>query len=173
MHLRMGICRRTGKWILEEKIDPFGYADSVESLENFKKEFLAELNIPKSIGKDKTPNEYFCYASGKKEIDEVECRKLYKALADERLLEWNEETCFSFMYRMCPSYTPKKDTPSPIIWLGTTRELFNLIWEYYEGSTKIWEKTRKFFHDITESHQNQWSKESSNQSICQNAKNIR
>ena len=42
----------------------------------------------------------------------------------------------------------KKDTPSPIIWLGTTRELFNLIWEYYEGSTKIWEKTRKFFHDI-------------------------
>lgn len=136
------------KWILEEKIDPFGYADSVESLENFKKEFLAELNIPKSIGKEKKSNEYFCYASGKKEIDEVECRKLYKALADERLLEWNEETCFSFMYRMCPSYTPKKDTPSPIIWLGTTRELFNLIWEYYEGSTKIWEKTRKFFHNI-------------------------
>ena len=107
-----------------------------------------ELNIPKSIGKEKKSNEYFCYASGKKEIDEVECRKLYKALADERLLEWNEETCFSFMYRMCPSYTPKKDTPSPIIWLGTTRELFNLIWEYYEGSTKIWEKTRKFFHNI-------------------------
>lgn len=51
----MGICRRTGKWILEEKIDPFGYADSVESLENFKKEFLAELNIPKSIGKEKNP----------------------------------------------------------------------------------------------------------------------
>lgn len=99
------------KWILEEKIDPFGYADSVESLENFKKEFLAELNIPKSIGKEKNPmNILLC--QWKKEIDEVECRKLYKALADERLLEWNEETCFSFMYRMCPSYTPKK-TPHP------------------------------------------------------------
>lgn len=62
----MGICRRTGKWILEEKIDPFGYADSVESLENFKKEFLAELNIPKSIGKEKNPMNIFVMPVEKK-----------------------------------------------------------------------------------------------------------
>lgn len=136
------------KWILEEKIDPFGYSDSVPSLENFKKKFLAELTIPQSIGKDKNPNEYFCYISGKEEINEVKCRRLYEALADKKLVEWNEDTFFSFMYRMCPGYTPKKGSPSPIIWLGKTRELFNLIWEYYEGSTKIWEKTKKFFYDV-------------------------
>ncbi len=135
------------KKILEEKIEPLGYAESIEPLEIFKKKFLAELIIPESIGKSKIVDEYFCHVAGKKEMHEVECRKLYKALIDEKLLEWNEDACFSFMYRMCPDYTPRRTDPSPIIWLGKPRELFSLIWKYYEGTAKIWGKTKKFFCD--------------------------
>lgn len=135
------------KKILEEKIEPFGYVENIEPLEIFKKKFLAELIIPESIGKSKMSDEYFCHVAGKKEMHEPECRKLYKVLIDEKLLEWNEDACFSFIYRMCPDYTPRRTNPSPIIWLGKPRELFSLIWKYYEGTTKIWGKTKKFFCD--------------------------
>lgn len=133
------------KSILEEKIDPFDYIDDVKSFEIFKDRFITELIIPQSIGNKKNASEYFCCASGKKELKEEECRKLYKVLVDEGLLKRDENIYFSFMYRMCPNYTPQRNNPSPIIWKGKPRELFNLIWNYYEGTTKIWDKTKKFF----------------------------
>ena len=117
-------------------------------MELFKDKFITELVIPENIKRKKSKNEYFCYVAKGGKMNEERCRRLYRALVDKSLLKWDEETYFSFMYRMCPDYAPQRDDPSSISWQGQSRELFSLIWEYYEGTTKIWEKTKNFFHDI-------------------------
>lgn len=132
--------------ILNEGLDPFEYKEECRILEIFRRKFLERPKIPSSIAdKKKDHNAYFTYSGGKKGLSEDECFRLYQALTEKKLLQWNDETYFSFLYRMCPSYTPERDNPSPIIWQGTTAELFNLIWGCYRETTKIWKKTEAFF----------------------------
>ncbi len=148
----ISLCEHTKKIeasILKEEIDIRTYTgETVEILELFKDKFITELVIPENIKRKKSKNEYFCYVAKGGKMNEERCRRLYRALVDKSLLKWDEETYFSFMYRMCPDYAPQRDDPSSISWQGQSRELFSLIWEYYEGTTKIWEKTKNFFHDI-------------------------
>lgn len=118
-----------------------------KALEMFKNKFIRELNIPESVGRAKDEKYYYCKSAKKEELSEEKYFNLYKALANEGLLKWDEEVAFSFLYRMCENYKPQRNDPSQIIWQGDTRELISLIWKYHEDTTRIWAKTKKFFLD--------------------------
>lgn len=116
--------------------------------EEFKRCYIADIELPPSCGVAKDEKMFF---SGNKLPRESYMRKLYRELVDENLLSWDEETFFSFMYRMSREYKPSiEDTEArlkPIVWKGEPRDLFTLIFTFFEGDTKIWKKCGKFFVD--------------------------
>lgn len=129
--------------ILNKKINLIEHTYSCKVLEVFKDKFMIDLVIPESIKRKKIAEDFFCESG----LTTDECRQLYDRLTAAELLSRDNETYFSFLYRMSFDYTPERSNPSPIIWKGKPRELFSLIWNYHQNTTKIWEKTRNYFLD--------------------------
>lgn len=129
--------------ILNKNINPIEDKFSCKVLEVFKDKFIIDLVIPESIKRKKMAEDFFCESG----LTTDECRQLYNRLTEAELLSRDNETYFSFLYRMSFDYTPERNNPSPIIWKGKPRELFSLIWNYHQNTTKIWEKTRNYFLD--------------------------
>lgn len=112
--------------------------------EEFKNAFLSQLNLPPQVKEKKDQKDY--YESVQKQSKE-DCIKLYKALAENGLLAYDEETFYSFIYRMSFDYKGEKE-PQQIEWKGKASELYQLIWWFAGegGDTRLWSKNAKFFY---------------------------
>lgn len=143
---------------LKEIQDGSGSIDKLESInrirhiipvaEEFKRKYIIDLPIPPTCGVKKDSRECF---SGHTLRHEDDMLKLYRMLAGEGILNWDEETCFSFMYRTCIDYKPSPDDTKrllkPIVWKGKRRELFAMVYHLFYGDTQLWKKCGSFFLD--------------------------
>lgn len=120
----------------------------IPALEEFKRKFIIDLPLPPSCGENKDPNEFFC---GHTLRHNDAMLKLYRLLVDEGILKWDEDTCFSFMYRTCIDYKPSKENTArilnPIVWNGERRDLFAMVYHLFYGDTRIWKKCRLYFRN--------------------------
>lgn len=114
-------------------------------LEDFKKRFVSEIPYPTSIGKEKGEKSCYCYNLPTSKWKEETIFYLYQVLVDKGFLAWDEETLFSFMYRMCRDYKPERSDPSPIVWNGKINTLWTIIYHFYGETTKMDNLTRLFF----------------------------
>ena len=115
-------------------------------LEEFRSNFIIDLPLPPSCGKKKNTKECF---SGYTIRYEADMNKLYRSLSNAGILTWDEDTCFSFMYRTCTDYRPsEEDTKKmlkPIVWKGELRDLLAMVYHLFYGDTRLWKKCEKFF----------------------------
>ena len=119
----------------------------ITTLNKFKELYLNNLIIPannfKKRGIRKNENDYFI---GKNIESYDSMYLLYKTLTKYDYLDWNNNTCTTFLYRMTPEYIPENITPIIIIWKGEPKDLISLIWHFHEGCSKVWKKLETFFH---------------------------
>ncbi len=114
-------------------------------LEDFKKRFVCETPYPPSTGKEKGEKSCYCYNLPTSKWKEETIFYLYQVLVDKGFLAWDDETLFSFMYRMCRDYKPERSDPSPIVWNGKINTLWTIIYHFYGETTKMDNLTRLFF----------------------------
>lgn len=117
----------------------------VPLFEDFKRRFVCETSYPPSVGKAKEPKSCYRYNQKQCRWKEDSIFYLYQRLVDFGFLKWDEETLYSFMYRMCPDYKPEKTDPSPIVWNGDISTLWTLIYHFHGESIKMDNLTRLFF----------------------------
>lgn len=113
--------------------------------EDFKERFVSETPYPPSVGKGKGEKSCYCYNLPTSKWKEETIFYLYQVLVDKGFLAWDEETLFSFMYRMCRDYRPERYNPSPIVWNGKINTLWTIIYHFYGETSKMDNLTRLFF----------------------------
>lgn len=114
-------------------------------LEDFKKRFVSETPYPPSVGEEKGKKSCYCYNLPTSKWKEETIFYLYQVLVDKGFLAWDEETLYSFMYRMCRDYKPNRSDPSPIVWNGRINALWTLINHFYGETSKMDNLTKLFF----------------------------
>ncbi|MDE7436858.1 MAG: hypothetical protein K2M93_00075 [Muribaculaceae bacterium] len=141
---------------LKEIQEKYGSIDKIECihhdnfnlpiLEEFKHNFIIDLPLPPSCGKKKDIRECF---SGNTIRHEVDMTKLYRSLTNADFLNWDEDTCFSFMYRTCTDYRPSEEDADKmlksIVWKGEVRDLLAMVYHLFFGDKQLWKKCKKFF----------------------------
>lgn len=113
--------------------------------EDFKERYVSETPYPPSVGIEKGEKSCYCYNLPTSRWKEETIFYLYQVLVDKGFLAWDEETLFSFMYRMCRDYKPERSDPSPIVWNGKINTLWTIIYHFYGEKTKMDNLTRSFF----------------------------
>ena len=90
----------------------------------------------------KNPNEYL---ESNLSPDKWFCIRLYRALVNANYLSYNEDTYYSFIYRMSRDYKGKKE-PIQIVWLGEPKEIYYFIYRFCNNAaSKMWKKTATFY----------------------------
>lgn len=117
-------------------------------MEEFKRKFIIDLPLPPSNGDKKDPHDFF---SGHTLRHKNVMLELYRLLVDEGILQWDEDTCFSFVYRTCIDYKPSQESTArmlkPIVWNGEQRDLLAMIYFLFYGDSRLWKKCSLFFLD--------------------------
>ena len=129
--------------ILSGEIDPEEYELIEEPLKEFRDTFIQKLELPENIlvGAKNTKE----YLESNYAPDKWFCIRLYHALVDAHFLSYDEETFYSFIYRMSRDYKGEAE-PIQMVWLGEARELYYFIYRFCNNSaSKIWNKTAMFF----------------------------
>ena len=113
-------------------------------LDMFRDMFLTQLQLPLKSGKKKDKREYY---EANRNQDQQSCIEIYKVLVNNDLLAYDEDTFYSFIYRMSFDYKGDKE-PIQIAWKGKACELYQLIWWFSGdgGDTRLWSKNAKFFY---------------------------
>ena len=113
-------------------------------LDMFRDMFMTQLQLPLKSGKKKDKREYY---EANRNQDQQSCIEIYKVLVKNDLLAYDEETFYSFIYRMSCDYQGDKE-PIQIAWKGKACELYQFIWWFSGdgGDTRLWSKNAKFFY---------------------------
>lgn len=138
---------------IQEKYDTIGKIEHIYHVnfiipvvEEFKRNFIIDLTLPPSCGEKKDIRECF---SGYSIRHEADMNKLYRSLTNAGILNWDEDTCFSFIYRTCTDYQPSKEDTKKmlksIVWKGELRDLLAMVFHLFYGDTRLWKKCGKFF----------------------------
>lgn len=117
--------------------------DTRPILEEFKSRFIEIPKLPQSVGKAKDKYKAYNIIGKCWQISDI--YYLYECLAASGFLVLDEETAFSFVYRMCPLYQPERDNPSKIVWLGSQSELWSMVRHFHPEGFKIDKLTLDFF----------------------------
>ncbi len=113
-------------------------------LDMFRDMFLTQLQLPLNSGKKKDKREFY---EANRNQDQQSCIEIYKVLVKNDLLSYDEDTFYSFIYRMSFDYQGDKE-PTQIEWKGKACELYQLIW-WFSGDgadTRLWSKNAMFFY---------------------------
>jgi hypothetical protein len=131
--------------IVNDYIDVLCYnPNGLETLLNYRKEFIDGLVLPLNVEGKKDSEEY--YDSNRKP-DLNFCKKMYFALVENNLLSYDVTTYYSFVYRTCRKYRGE-EAPNRIVWWGQPKDLYYLIYWFVDGANgKVWKKTKSFFID--------------------------
>ena len=129
--------------IFSGQIELEDYNPDESPLRDFRDKFLMKMELPENIlvgakncgeylESDRTPDKWYCI-------------KLYQALVKANLLSYDDDTFYSFVYRMSRDYKGSEE-PIKIVWLGKPREIYYLInWFCKDAASKMWKKTANFF----------------------------
>lgn len=125
------------------EVIPNEYGIAAKPLSDFRDKFIQEMELPENTLVGAKNTKEFIESSRKQ--DKWYCMKLYKALVKANLLSYDNDTYYSFIYRMSIDYRGEAE-PNKVVWLGKPRDIFYLIyWFCDNGESKIWKKTADFF----------------------------
>lgn len=139
------------KSIADIKINDFdfySYYSPCKPLDEFKELFVTDFELPTQIKSKKDINEYF---TTNRIFTTTQCKQLYGLLHKYKLVDYEEETFESFIYRMC-KYNFDIE-PQKIIWFGKQSELCQFLhWFCDGGDNRLWKKMVLFYkmHDDSE-----------------------
>lgn len=113
-------------------------------LDMFRDMYLTQLQLPPKSSKKKDKHDYY---EATRNQDQLSCIKIYKVLVNNDLLSYDEDTFYSFIYRMSFDYCGDRE-PSQLEWKGKACELYQFIWWFSGdgGDTRLWSKNAKFFN---------------------------
>ncbi len=118
-----------------------------EQLDKFREKFVSQMTLPPNIlGKGAKP--IVDYIQSNKKQDYWYCIKAYKELVGENMLDYNEDTFYSFVSRMANDYQGES-IPDKIIWKGKIGELFYFLYWFSDGGDgRLPKKASSFFVDL-------------------------
>lgn len=129
--------------IYSGEIELGDYNPDESPLRDFRDKFLMKMELPENIlvGAKKSDE----YLESDRTPDKWYCIKLYQELVKANLLSYDNDTFYSFIYRMSRDYKGSEE-PIKIVWLGKPREIYYLInWFCKDAASKMWKKTANFF----------------------------
>ena len=129
--------------IYSGEIELSDYNPDESPLRDFRDKYLIKMELPENIlvGAKKSDE----YLESDRTPDKWYCIKLYQALVKANLLSYDDDTFYSFVYRMSRDYKGSEE-PIKIVWLGKPREIYYLInWFCKDAASKMWKKTANFF----------------------------
>lgn len=118
------------------------YSNESPFEQDFRKKFISQLELPHSIQQKKESKDYI---NSNRIVDRHYAQRVYSILAEEGLLRYNEDTFYSFVYRLSHDYRGEQE-PGLIVWYGQTRDLYYFLNWYCEGGdSRMWKKMTQFF----------------------------